>query len=179
MKTRLFVVSSGLVASVMLVPADARADVVDRSPAGFTLKTTVQVAAPADRVYRTLVDIGSWWGKDHTFSGDASNLTIAAQPGGCFCEKLPNGGGVEHGRVVNVVPGSLLRLASALGPLQELGVAGSLTWQIAASGQGSTVTLTYAVGGYTPGGLDKLAAPVDQVLSEQVRNLKAYVEKPR
>jgi uncharacterized protein YndB with AHSA1/START domain len=164
---------------VIFVPANARADVVDRSPAGFTLQMTVQVAAPADRVYRTLVDIGSWWGKDHTYSGDATNMTIAAQPGGCFCEKLPNGGGVEHGRVVSVVPGSLLRLASALGPLQELAVTGSWTWQIAASGQASTVTMTYAVGGYTPGGLDQLAVPVDQVLAEQVRNLKAYIEKPR
>ena len=70
-------------------------------------------------------------------------------------------------------------MASALGPLQELGVTGSWTWQIAASGQGSTVTMTYAVGGYTPGGLDKLADAVDQVLAEQVRNLKAYIEKAR
>ena len=48
-----------------------------------------------------------------------------------------------------------------------------------AAGQGSTLTMTYAVGGYAPGGLDKLADVVDQVISEQVRFLKAYVEKSR
>jgi uncharacterized protein YndB with AHSA1/START domain len=172
-------VGAVLCIAVVLAPEPADADVLDRSASGFTLKTTVQVAAPADRVYRALVDVGSWWGKDHTYTGDSRNMTIAAQPGGCFCETLPNGGGVEHGRVVNIAPGSLLRLTSALGPLQELGVTGSWTWQIAASGQGSTVTMTYMVGGYAPGGLDKLADAVDQVLSQQVQFLKAHVEKSR
>jgi hypothetical protein len=90
---------------------------------------------------------------------------------------LPTGLGVEHGRVVNVVPGRLLRIVTALGPLQELGVTGSMTWQIVPSGQGATVTMTYAVGGHAPGGLDKLADPVDQVLAEQVALLKAHVER--
>ena len=123
-------------------------------------------------------------------TGFAAALLAAApaaadveQPGGCFCEKLPNGGAVEHGRVVNIVPGSLLRLSSALGPLQELAVAGAWTWQIEATkgapGQVSTLTMTYAVGGYAPGGLDKLADIVDQVISAQVSFLKAYVEKSR
>jgi hypothetical protein len=108
-------------------------------------------------------------------------MSIAPQAGGCFCEKLPGGGGVEHGRVVNIVPGRLLRLETALGPLQELGVAGSLTWQVAAGGQAaqSTLTMTYVVGGYSAGGLDKLAPLVDQVLSQHVQFLKARVEKAR
>jgi uncharacterized protein YndB with AHSA1/START domain len=160
-------------------PVSAAADVVDSTAVGFTLKTSVQVAAPADRVFRALVDVGSWWSKDHTYSGDARNMSIAAQPGGCFCEKLPNGGGVEHGRVVTLMPGTLLRIDTALGPLQELGVSGSLTWQLAGAGPRTTITMTYLVGGYAPGGLDKLAAPVDQVLTQQVQLLKAYVEKPR
>ena len=63
--------------------------------------------------------------------------------------------------------------------LQELGVAGSMTWQIAPSGQGSTVTMTYAVGGYVAAGLDKIADPVGTVLADQVARLKAHVEKLR
>jgi uncharacterized protein YndB with AHSA1/START domain len=168
------------VVALMAFAVPASADVVDKSSSGFTIRTIVQVAATPDRVFRALVDVGSWWGSDHTYSGDARNMSIAPLPGGCFCEKLPNGGGVEHGRVVNIVPGRLLRLDAALGPLQEMGVAGSMTFQIAASGQGaaqSTLTMTYAVGGYTPGGLDKLAPVVDQVLSQQVQFLKAHVEK--
>lgn len=169
----LFAVACGCAAG------NASADVVDKSASGFTVKTTATVAVPPDRLFRALIDVGSWWGKDHTYSGDSRNMSIAAQPGGCFCEKLPNGGGVEHGRVVNVVPGALLRLEGALGPLQELGVTGNMTWQIEASGQSSTLTMTYAVGGYAPGGLDVLAPIVDQVLSQQVGFLKTYAEKAR
>ena len=179
MRLRCSAVLFALAITGLAAPGRAAADVIDQSSGGFTLKTTVQVAAPADRVFRALVDVGSWWSKDHTYSGDARNLSIAAQPGGCFCEKLPAGGGVEHGRVVQVRSGSLLRLQTALGPLQELGVSGSMTWQIAASAAGSTLTMTYVVGGYAPGGLDKLAAPVDQVLSQQVGLLKTHVEKSR
>jgi uncharacterized protein YndB with AHSA1/START domain len=170
---------AALVAVSLYGPAGAAADVVDSAAGGFTLKTTVQVATPPARTYQALLDIGSWWSKDHTYSGDAKNLSIAAQPGGCYCEKLPDGGAVEHGRVVNLVPGSLLRLQTALGPLQELGVTGSMTWQVAASGQGSTVTMTYVVGGYAPGGLQKLAPLVDQVLAQQVQNLKTFLDKSR
>ena len=166
-----------LVCAAALMSAVAAADVVDKSAGGFTLRSTVQVAAAPDRVFRGLVDVGSWWSKAHTYTGDATNMSIVAQPGGCFCEELPTGLGVEHGRVVNVVPNRLLRLATALGPLQELGVAGSMTWQIAPSGQGSTLTMTYVVGGYMAGGLDQLADPVDKVLAQQIALLKAHVEK--
>jgi uncharacterized protein YndB with AHSA1/START domain len=167
----------GIVLLVVLLASSASADVVDSGATGFTLKTVVSIAAPPERVYRTLVDPGSWWDREHTYTGDAKNLSIDARPGGCFCEKLPDGGGVEHGRVVNLAPGSLLRLSAALGPLQELGVAGSLTFQIAPAGGGSTLTMTYAVGGYVPGGFEKLAPLVDGVMSHQVRLLKQRLEK--
>ncbi len=166
---------------VMLVAAGgAGAEVRDRSASGFTVRTTVAVAAVPQRVYQDLVNVGSWWDKDHTYSGDAKNMTIVAQPGGCFCEKVP-GGAVEHGRVVNVSTGKMLRLSSALGPLQELAVTGTMTWQIepAAQGTGSTLTMTYTVSGYSPAGLDKLADIVDQVLGRQLQLLKAHAEKSK
>jgi uncharacterized protein YndB with AHSA1/START domain len=165
-----------LAAVLSVVPATSLADVVDRAPNGFTLRTAVEIPAPAARVYRTLIDVGAWWDKEHTYTGNARNLSIDARPGGCFCERLPNGGGVEHGRVVNVSPGGLLRLSAALGPLQEIGAAGSLTFQIAESAKGSTVTMTYAVGGYAPGGLDKLAETVDTVMAHQLQLLKQHME---
>ncbi|MDI1365107.1 MAG: ATPase, partial [bacterium] len=40
----------------------------------------------------------------------------------------------------------------------------------------TTLTLTYDVGGYLRGGLDKIAAPVDGVLGQQVLRLKRQVE---
>jgi uncharacterized protein YndB with AHSA1/START domain len=161
-----------------MAAAPAAADVVATSPQGFTLRTVVEVATPPDRLFAALVDVGQWWGKEHTYTGDSRNMSIEARPGGCFCEKLTNGGGVEHGRVVNVAPGSLLRMQAALGPLQELAVTGSWSWQITAKGGGSVLTMTYAVGGYAPAGFDTLAPLVDGVLTEQVRFLKARAEKP-
>ena len=158
----------------------ARGDVVDRSPSGFTVKTTVTVAAAPQRVYQDLLNVGAWWDKAHTYSGDAKNMTLAVQPGGCFCEKYA-GGAIEHGRVVNVSPDKLLRLSGALGPLQEMAVTGTMTWAIepAKQGSGSTLTMTYAAGGYAPGGLDKLADIVDMVLAQQVKLLKALAETRR
>jgi uncharacterized protein YndB with AHSA1/START domain len=167
-----------LALALVFVPALAGADVVDRSAAGFTVKTVVTVAASPERAFRALVeDVGSWWDSSHTFSGDAGNLRIAPIPGGCFCETLKNSGGVTHAVVNQVIPGELLRMTGALGPLQQHAVVGTLTWQFAASGPGTTVTLTYSVGGYFPGGLEKIASPVDQVLSDQLRRLKAYLER--
>jgi uncharacterized protein YndB with AHSA1/START domain len=163
----------------VLTLAPAGAEVRDRTASGFTVRTTVSVAAQPQRVYQDLLAVGAWWDKDHTYSGDAKNMTLVAQPGGCFCEQVPGAGAVEHGRVVNVSTGKLLRISTALGPLQELAVTGTMTWQIepSAQGQGSILTMTYTVAGYAPGGLDMLADPVDQVLSRQVQLLKAYSEK--
>ena len=90
--------SLGTLALVMLsgTPAQSAPQV---TPNGFLVKFEVSVNAPAAKVYDALVgQIGSWWDPEHTYSDDAKNLSIDARPGGCFCEKLPNGGGVEHSR---------------------------------------------------------------------------------
>ena len=166
--------------AMLMTAAPARSAVVDRSAAGFTVKTTVAVNATPQRLYQDLLNIGAWWDKAHTYSGDAKNMTLVAQPGGCFCEKW-SGGSLEHGRVINVSPNKLVRLSSALGPLQELAVNGTMTWSIepAKQGNGSTLTMTYAAGGYAPGGLDKLADIVDAVLGQQVKLLKEFAETSR
>jgi uncharacterized protein YndB with AHSA1/START domain len=170
--------SRGLALALVLLPALASADVVDLSATGFTVKTVVTVGASTERAFRALVDdVGRWWDASHTFSGDAGNLWMTANPGGCFCETLKNSGGVAHAVINHVVPGELLRMTGAFGPLQEHAVTGTLTWQFAASGQDATVTLTYRVGGYFPGGLEKIADPVDQVLSGQLQRLKTYLER--
>src|SRR5688572_29973490 len=119
-----------LCALFVLAPAVAGAEVVDRSAAGFTARTTVTINASPERAFRALVDeIGSWWDKAHTWSGDALNLWLTANPGGCLCETLANGGGVAHAVVNHVIPGELLRLSGALGPLQEHAVTGTLTFR--------------------------------------------------
>ncbi len=81
--------------------------------------------------------------------------------------------------VVFAAPGKELRMTGGLGPLQMLGVTGTLIWKIAADGNGSQLELTYRVGGYRAGGLGELAAPVDAVLRAQLLRLKSLVETGR
>ena len=104
--------------AVLLAGGTAHADVLDSAGNGFTVKVTVNIQAAPEEVYRKLMGVGEWWNPQHTFSGDAHNLSIEARAGGCFCEKLPNQGGVRHMEVVNVMPGKALVLSGALGPLQ-------------------------------------------------------------
>jgi uncharacterized protein YndB with AHSA1/START domain len=157
-----------------------RADVVDSGAGGFTVRTTVEIAAPSPDVYRALVaDVGRWWNSEHTWFGDASRLSIEAVPGGCFCERGANGAGVSHLTVVFADPGRLLRLKGALGPLQEIAATGTMDWSLAEKdGEVGTTTLqlTYRVSGYFDGGLREWAGPVDRVLREQVLRLKSWIE---
>ena len=151
-------------------------EVLDSAPSGFTVRSSVTIAESPARVYRNLVEVGSWWSSAHTFSGDAKNLSIRARAGGCFCEQLNRGGATRHLEVVHVVPGRLLRLRGGLGPLQEMAVSGVLTFTLTPSGESTEVELKYSVGGYRAGGMEPLAAPVDQVLAEQLTRLKNFSE---
>jgi uncharacterized protein YndB with AHSA1/START domain len=171
-----FVSCLALVLSVAAAPFVA-ADVADVGDNGFTLKSTLRLSVPPEKAWAAAVEVGKWWSSEHTYSGDAANLTLDARPGGCWCEKLPGGSaGVQHMTVVFASPGKSLRLAGGLGPLQSMGVAGSMTWTFAPAEKGTTVQLTYAVGGYTPGGFKDLAPGVDSVLKAQLGRFKNYAE---
>jgi uncharacterized protein YndB with AHSA1/START domain len=161
-----------------LAGGDARCDVLEATPGGFAVKTTVTIAASRPRIYDALVQaVGRWWDPAHTYSGDAKNLSIDARPGGCFCERLADNGGVQHAMVVLAIPAKTLRLVGGLGPLQDSGLQGSLTWDLADREGGTEATLAYSVGGYRQGGLQSLAPLVDAVLSTQLRRLKSFAEK--
>jgi len=158
------------VATASLLAGPARGEVVDAAAGGFTVSSSAEVAVAPEAAFRQLLDIGAWWSPDHTWSGDATNLSIDPRPGGCFCERLP-GGGVQHLEVVFVQPPTTLRLRGGLGPLQAMAVQGSMTWAIAPLESGARVTLTYTVVGYSPNGLEGLAPVVDRVLTEQLGSL--------
>lgn len=144
---------------------------------GFVVRHEEVIDAPSAGVYRSLIQqVGEWWDPRHTYSGDSKNLSIDARPGGCFCETLPTGGGVEHLRVVYLVPDEMLRLSGGLGPLQASGVTGSLSWKLTNAGSSTTVEVTYAVGGFMEGGFERVAPAVNAVIGEQLRRLKLFVE---
>jgi uncharacterized protein YndB with AHSA1/START domain len=161
-----------------LLPVGAGAAVADSSGNGFTVRIAVTIQAAPDEVYRRLVhNVGDWWSSAHTFSGDAHNLSIEAKPMGCFCEKLPNGGGVRHLEVINLAPSKTLVLSGALGPLQSIAATGNMSFQLSAATGGTKLEVTYAVVGYLPAGMNTWAGPVDTVLTEQTTRLKNYVER--
>ena len=160
---------------VLLLVRGAAAEVVQVGPGGFTVKHRAVLTAPPQLAWDRLVQVQSWWNPQHTYSGASKNLSLRLQPGGCFCERLPSSGFVKHMEVVLAQPREALRLAGALGPLQELGVSGVLTFALAPVATGTEVTLTYRVSGSAPDGFEKLAPVVDQVLGEQ---LKRYASPP-
>jgi len=172
MKNRLIL---GLVLATLL-PGAARSTVQDSAPGGFTIKQTYSVAATPEDAYRRFLRIGEWWNSQHTFSGDAHNLSIEEKPMGCFCEKLAGGGAARHMELVYLAPGKLLRFTGGLGPLGALATAGTFTVQFTAADGGTRIDATYAVGGYSPTGLAPLAPTVDMVLAEQFTRFKNYVE---
>jgi hypothetical protein len=153
-----------------------RAEIVNAGPSGFNLRHVVDapnVAPPV--IWAALSDVAKWWDPEHTYSGDSRNLTLDPMVRGCFCEKLSLYAGVEHATVVYAQPTKTLRMIGALGPLQEFGVTGSLTWQIDAAGGGSRITMTYNVGGFADRPLSDWAPIVDEVLVVQAKRLGRFV----
>src|SRR5215467_1413363 len=137
---------------------DSPGEVLDSAPDGFTLKIAVDIQASPDAVYDKLVHhIGDWWEPKHTFSQDARNLSIDDKPMGCFCESLPNNGGVRHMQVILVMPGKALVLTGGLGPLESLPVTGTMRFDFATANSATKVTMTYGVAGYLSKGLQSWA----------------------
>jgi polyketide cyclase/dehydrase/lipid transport protein len=163
------------IALALAVPI-ARAEVTATGASGFEVREKVHVTAAPDAVYAAVLTPKRWWDAKHTYSGDAGRLTLDPKAGGCWCETLPGGGAVEHLSIVYLEPGKAIRFRGALGPLQALGVAGSMTISLAAADGGTDLTLTYAVGGYVKDGFDDLSKGVDGVLGLQVARLKKLVE---
>jgi uncharacterized protein YndB with AHSA1/START domain len=161
---------------VAAVAGPAPAEVKSVALNGFEVTATATIAAPADRVYSALGEVGRWWSSSHTFSRDAANLSLELRAGGCFCERLKDGGSVQHLQVVYAVPGQGLRLRGALGPLQMEGVDGTLSWTLKPVEDGTSLTQSYVVGGYIRSGMEQWAPRVDRVLDEQLQRLKSFLE---
>jgi uncharacterized protein YndB with AHSA1/START domain len=164
------------IVSVLALAGQATAEVKSATPNGFEVVSIATIAAPPDRVYSALGEIGHWWSPSHTFSRDAANLSIELRAGGCFCEQLKGGGSVQHLQVVYAAPGEGLRLRGALGPLQMEGVDGTVSWTLKPTEDGTSVTQSYVVGGYIRGGMEQWAPKVDRVLDAQLQRLKSYLE---
>jgi len=168
---------ASIVFLTLAAASQAPGAVADSAPNGFTSKLEFQVKASPAAVYGKLLhNVGEWWEPAHTFSGNSANLSIEEKVMGCFCEKLPGGGMVRHLEVVYLDPAKALVFSGALGPMQSMGVTGSLAIRLTPAESGTRLEVQYAVGGYRPQGLDTMAAVVDGVLLAQFTHLKNLVE---
>ena len=168
-----------LIAVAMLgLASPAASEVVKAGEHGFELSYSEVVTASPAEATEAFGKVGMWWNPDHTYSGNSDNLSMALQPGGCFCEKLPGGGGIEHMRVAYVDPGKRIVLTGSLGPLLYEATSAVLDVQIKPAGKGSTVTATYKVAGFANGGAAKLAPLVDKVMGEQISRFAVYTTPP-
>jgi uncharacterized protein YndB with AHSA1/START domain len=162
-----------------LAAGNVRAEVKAAAGDSFVIVYSQRIAAAPARVYAALPAVDTWWNSEHTWSGNAANLSLKAEAGGCFCERWKDGS-VEHGRVIMALPDKLLRLQTALGPLQGRAVTGVLTFQLAPeekTGAAATVlNLTYVVNGTASSALDKSAPAVNEVLGEQFARLVRFIE---
>jgi hypothetical protein len=168
-------ISGVLCAGVLVLGSAAPAAVQQTRDDGFRIQSIVLVDARTEVAWRSLIRVSGWWDPAHTWSGSAGNLRIEPRAGGCFCEKLPNGGSVEHARVVFAQPAKLLRLDGGLGPLQEMPVKGVLTYALAPDGPGTRITMTYHVAGALALESAKLAPLVDQVMQGQLDRLRDHI----
>ena len=166
--------------AVALVPAAAHAEVVSASANGFHVRHEVQLVAPPDRAFAAFGQVAGWWDKQHTYSGDASNMTLSVTPGGCFCERIPSGGGIEHMRVAYVVPGKRVVLTGSLGPLLYEATTGVMDVKFERIAGGARVTMDYRVAGFANGGGERMAPLVDSVLAEQMTRYRRFARaQPR
>jgi hypothetical protein len=166
---------SGVLGAV-LISGYACGEVSSTGTNGFEVKETVRVASAPEKAFAAILQPSRWWSSEHTFSGNVANLTLDARAGGCWCESLADGGSVEHLRVVFVSPGKVLRLRGALGPFQALAVDGVMTWSVKPSANGSEISLSYAIGGYSKDGFDNLSKAADQVLGLQIERLRKLID---
>ncbi len=164
---------------IVAAPAAARAEVVSANANGFEIRHAVQIVIPQAAAFDAFARIPLWWNADHTYSGDSANLSLSLTPGGCFCERLPTGGGIEHMRVSFVVPGERLVLTGALGPLLYEAAAGVMDVKVERIAGGSRLVLNYRVAGFANGGADRLAPLVDQVLGDQMARFRKYAAAAR
>lgn len=162
----------------LLLATPAQGEVASAGPGSFVIQAEAMATASPAQAWRALTRVERWWSSAHTYSGDARRLSLDPRAGGCWCERWGGGQSVEHMRVVLATERDgvrTLRTVGGLGPLQEMGVSGVLTFSVAPDAGGAKITMTYRVSGDPGLGLDQIAPLVDMVLMEQFGRLSRYI----
>ena len=164
-------------ALLLVLFAPASAAVVGADSHGFELRHTLDLPVAPAQALAAFGQVGSWWSKDHTYSGNSARLSLQMRPGGCWCEQLDGGGGVEHLRVAFYQPGKRVVLTGGLGPLLFEGTSGVMDVRATGTKAGSQLVINYRVGGFARGNGTEMALAVDQVLRDQTERLRVFASK--
>lgn len=165
---------------LLWMTAPAGAEVLATSDHAFEIQHRVSLTVPPAETYAAFTRIGQWWNNEHTYSGDGKRMSLDLRPGGCWCEPLDGGGGVEHMRVALLQPGERIVFTGSLGPLLYEATSGVMDVRIERIAGGSRLTLNYRASGFAKGGATGMAPLVDGVLGEQMKRLRAYaVAQPK
>lgn len=160
---------------LILSSSSVFAEVIRSAPDGFEVKVEMEVDANKAATYEQFLRVYEWWDGDHSWFGKASGFSLDARAGGCFCE-VDGDKSVMHMQVSFVDPGNRVAMIGGLGPLQDLGLYGAMSWTFEPVSEEKTkVVHVYRVMGYYPDGLEELAVAVDQVQTIQVSRLAAKI----
>ncbi len=172
--------AAALVLVALAYSAPAFAEITHSTESSFVSRHEVVVKATPKEVWLAMISPAGWWQSAHTWSGDAKNLTLTPQAGGCFCETIPEvdepgrftlQGSVEHMRVIQAYPEQALRMVGNLGPLQSEPVTGVLTIAISKVEKGTRIVWEYNVGGPMRYEVPVISKAVDGVMGAQLASL--------
>lgn len=158
--------------AALAVAAPASAEVVSRAADGFVLRFAVGVETTAEDVATSVAAVPAWWDAAHTYTGDASNLSLAFDPGGCWCETMADGTEFRHAEVVSIAPDRVV-MNAPLGPLNGKATKAELTFSSAPENGGRLVTMEFVVEGP---GLGAFADPVDGVMDGAFDRFVHHIE---
>ena len=186
---------SGLLSVTFTSPSHADVNYADSS--GFSITNESESTAPIETVYSHFIqDVDKWWPKDHTWW--KGMLSIDEQAGGCFCE-VTQTASAAHMQISYVEPNKKVVMTGGLGPLQEMGLSGALTWEFSTAEENASsnddtkrepspktkVTLTYHASGNihfngqraSNEDAANLVTVVDKVQAQQLNALTAFSNK--
>ncbi len=173
-----------LAALSLLTSPAASGEVVELKADRFVTRDTASVKATPLATWLALTKPAEWWSSQHSWSGDARNMSLTPQGGGCFCERIPVGdsgdssameGSARHAEVLQAFPMRVLRMRGGFGPLQGEPADGVLTITLKEVPNGTRILWEYNVGGAMRYDIKEIAPAVDAVMSEQLKRLQAYL----
>lgn len=179
-RASIFAIGGALLASSTAIHAEVVETAADR----FVTRATASVKATPLATWLALTKPGEWWSSQHSWSGDAKNMTLTPQGGGCFCERIPVGdsgnssameGSARHAEVLQAFPMRVLRMRGGFGPLQGEPATGVLTITLKEVPGGTRVLWEYNVGGAMRYKVTEIAPAVDAVMSEQLKRLQTHL----